>query len=800
MTADLTELTSREVSPESVVARLDTAAKVRLLSGHGFWALEPVPEAGLEGIVVTDGPHGLRCQVTGGDHLGLGPAAPATCFPPAVTMGSTWDRDLVGEVGAAIGREAVAQGVAVVLGPGLNIKRHPAGGRCFEYYSEDPLLSGRLAAAAVEGIQSEGVGACVKHFAVNNQETNRLVVDAIVDERTLRELYLAGFEEVICRARPQAVMSSYNRLNGTYLSDNVELLTTILRDEWGFDGLVMSDWGGTNDRVAGVRAGMDLEMPGSHGAFDAEVLAALESGELSQADLERCVARVVALLQRHQRPPLTAVRSESTDDSTPDSHHRLCRRAAAAGTVLLVNDGTLPLAASGTIAVVGGLAVHPRFQGAGSSQVNATRVDKPLTELRARVGDTARVIAADGYDARTGKATDRQISEAVEVAGRADVVVCFVGLPARWESEGFDRPSLDLPKDQVRLIEALATTGTPLVVVLNNGGVVHMDWADRVNAVVECWLGGQAGGGAVVDVLFGDVEPGGRLAESIPFHVAQLPADRDFPGHPRQVRYREGLLVGYRFHETAGVPARFPFGFGLSYTSFEWTDIEVTGQGTDLTVSVTVTNTGDRPGSDVVQIYVEDPDSTVARPRRELKGFSKVHLEPGASEQVTVALDRRSFAVWDPESYRWLVEAGRFNVMVARSSADVVETIAVDIESPDRLGADPRPAARAATDAEFEAMLGRPIPAPDAARPFHRNSSLADLEATVLGRRVLSPVVVSVGLRKAAKEFPDPDEATVAMFRAALRDGPVRCLVLLSEGMIRFTYLDRLLSWLNRGR
>lgn len=793
---------------------MDLETKVRLLSGRGFWLTESVPDTGLEGIVLSDGPHGLRCQVGSGDHLGLAAARPATCFPPAVLMGSTWDADLVTEVGAALGAEAVAQGVSVVLGPGLNIKRHPAGGRNFEYYSEDPLLGGRLAAAMVRGIQSRGVGACIKHFAVNNQESHRLVVDALVDERTYRELYLRGFEIAVTESSPWTVMSSYNRINGTYASDNAELLTTILRDEWGFDGLVMSDWGGTNDRVAGVRAGMDLEMPGSSGAFDDEVLAAVRSGRLDRAEVDRCAARVVTLIRRGQRserqvgPAGEASASGEMAGVDVEAHHRLTRRAAAAGSVLLSNDGVLPLAVRGRIAVVGGFATEPRYQGAGSSQVAAIRVDRPLDELRSRVGDDATVLHAQGYDARTGRSSAEQFAEALAVARGADVVVCLAGLPAAAESEGFDRDTIDLPEDQVRLIEALAALEVPVVVVLHNGGVVHLPWADRVNAVLECWLGGQAGGGAAVDVLFGDAEPGGRLAESIPHHVGQLPADQNFPGHPRQVQYREAMFVGYRFHDTAGVPARFAFGHGLSYTTFEWGEVTIEGAsegaGTELTVRMQVTNTGERAGSDVVQVYLRGPSSGVVRPDTTLVGFAKVHLDPGTSGTVAIPLTRRSFTVWDVAAHDWLVEAGGYEVIVARSSADPHQTIGIEVDSSDALGPDPRPTGQAASAEEFAAMLGRPIPAPDPSRPFGRNSTLEDLEATRLGR-VLSAIVVREGLKRSAQEFPDPDDATLQMVRSALREGPARSLALMSGGLIRMDQIDLLLDvldgrWTSAGR
>lgn len=781
---DVPVLTAAEV-----VAKLDRAAKVRLLSGSDRFSLEALPEFGIEGVDVADGPHGLRHQQRGGDHLGLQKSVPATCFPTAAALGSTWDVGLLEEVGAALGAEAAEQGVAVVLGPGINIKRHPAGGRSFEYLSEDPHLSGKLAAGMIRGVQSQGVGTSLKHYAVNNHEGHRFVVDAVVDERTLRELYLTGFEIAVTESAPWTVMCSYNLVNGTYASEHPHLLQEVLRDAWGFEGLVMTDWGATNDRVAGVRAGLDLEMPGSGGAWDAAVLAAIESGELDEAEVDRCAERVVALLQRARRDRPAA---------DLDAHHALGRRAAAAGSVLLANDGVLPLAAEGLrrVAVVGAFAEHPRFQGAGSSQVNPTRVDALIDEVRARVRPDTEVVYAPAYDPSTGGTTDDLLDGALAAATGADVVVFCGGLPAPMESEGFDRTTLDLPEGQIAVVEALAALPAPVAVVLSNGGAVHLPFSDRVGAVLECWLGGQAGAGGAVDVLFGDAEPGGRLAESIPEHVAQLPADRNFPGQPRQVQYREGPFVGYRFHDTAGVPARFAFGHGLSYTSFQWTDVEVTGEGTDRTVSVTVANTGDRAGSDVVQVYVHDRESSVPRPAKELKGFAKVHLEPGASERVSISLDRRAFAVWDAAARDWLVEAGEFDIAVGRSSIEAVTFVPVTIESDDVVTPVPAPAGMVATDDEFAALLGKPIPVVAPARPFHRNSTLEDLEETRLGR-VLGAIVVREGLRQSLSEFPDPDEATLKMVRVALREGPVRALVLLSGGTVTFPAVDAVLAALN---
>ncbi len=778
-------------SAAAIVAALDRPTKVKLLSGKATFALEGLPGHGLDPIAVSDGPHGLRHQPRDGDHLGLQGSLPATCFPTAAALGSSWDVDLLDEVGRAIGAEAVDQGVTVVLGPGLNIKRHPAGGRSFEYLSEDPFLSGKLAAAMVRGVQSHGVGTSIKHFAANNHESHRLIVDAVVDERTLREIYLTGFEIAVKESAPWTVMCAYNLVNGVYASEHTELLTTILRDEWGFEGLVMTDWGAANDRVAGIRAGLDLEMPTSGGAFDPAVLAALDDGSLTEDEVDRCATRVVQLLQRARRDSVAA---------DYDAHHQLGRRAAAAGSVLLTNNGVLPLHPTpAAIAVVGAFATEPRYQGAGSSQVNPTRLDSLLDELRSRVGTSVSTSYAAGYDARTGETNDTLIDEAVGVAAAADVVILCVGLPAAWESEGFDRTTLDLPAGHVRLIEALAAQSTPVAVVLSNGGVVHMPWADRVDAVLECWLGGQAGAGGAVDVLVGDAEPGGRLAESIPFHVAALPADRNFPGSPRQVQYRESLYVGYRFHDTAGVPAKFPFGHGLSYTRFEWSDFSVEGTGTDLVVSLVVANVGTRAGSDVVQVYVRDPEATLHCPDKELKGFRKVHLEPGESSRVEIALDRRAFAVWDVAAHDWLVEAGAFEILVGRSSTDIVTTIRGDIDSPDTITAAPRPSGFVATDEEFREMYGRPIPSVPPTRPFHRNSTLEEMSSTRLGRLV-EAAVVRESVRRAAHEFPDPDDATLEMIRSAVREGPARALVLLSGGLVPFDAIDALIAGCNGDR
>lgn len=771
----------------AIVAGLPVADRIRLVSGRDFWTTEAI-EGLVPSVMLTDGPHGLRKQAGDSDHVGLHDALPATCFPVAATLACTWDAALLEEVGAALGRESRAQDVAVLLGPGLNLKRHPRGGRNFEYFSEDPYLSGVMAAALVRGIQSQGVAACPKHYAANNQETARMVIDTIVDERTLRELYLRGFEIVVATSDPATLMTAYNQVNGQFASDHAHLLGEVLRAEWGFEGLVVSDWGGTNDHVAGLRLGMDLEMPGGSSAFDREIAAALADGRLAEADLNRSAGRVVALALRWQE-----VR-EAGPAPMPDfdAHHALARRAAAAGTVLLSNDGLLPLPAEGTIAVIGAFAVEARYQGAGSSKVNPTRIDALLDSLTAQTAGRAEVRYAAGYDPITGATTPALMAEAAAVARSADRVVLVVGLPARLETEARDRAEWAMPAGMDQLAEVVLAANARSAAVLVNGGAVDVPWADRTGALVEAYLGGQAGGSALADVLLGVVEPGGRLAESIPFDVTQLPADRHFPGHPRQVEYRETFNVGYRFHDTHDVPARFGFGHGLGYTTFAYGEVEVTGSGTDLLVTVDVTNTGARAGSEVVQVYVRDVESTLPRPAKELAGFAKVPLLPGQTARAEVSLDRRSFAVWDVAASAWLVEAGAYEVLVGASSTNVRGSVTVHIDSPDVVTAAPRPAGPVATDAEFALLLGRPIPVPVSLRPFTRNSTPVDLGTSRRGRGLVA--AMKWGMRR---QFASNDTGSMDdMVDTVVAGLPLRAIVMMTPGM-SFAILDRIIASLN---
>ena len=650
------------------------AQKAALCLGSDMWHTAPIPEHDIEALVLSDGPHGLRRQPDGGDHAGIGGSLPATCFPPAVALGSAWDPELAREVGAAIAREARAQGVAVVLGPGINIKRSPLCGRNFEYVSEDPYLAGRVAAGLVEGLQGEGVGACVKHFAANNQETDRLRVSAEVDERTLREIYLPAFEHVITTARPWTVMCAYNKVNGTYASQHRWLLNEVLREEWGFDGLVMSDWGAVADRVPALAAGLDLEMPPHLGVSDKAIVDAVADGALPEEVLDTAAARVLRLVGQ--------ARGRTPADMADSAHHALARRAAAACMVLLRNDGALPLANTGRVAVVGAFATTPRYQGAGSSQVNPTRVDSPLDELVAALPD-AKIDYAAGFGIDDAAGDAALAEEALRVVGGADVVVAYLGLPATAESEGFDRTHIELPAAQTDLLARLAGAGAPVVVVLANGSAVRTaPWEQHAAAVLECWLGGQAVGGAIADVLTGAADPGGRLAETIPLRLEDTPSYLNFPGEEGRVRYGEGVFVGYRGFDAAGREVAYPFGHGVSYTTFAYDDLAVRVSGTDVTVEVTVTNTGERTGREVAQLYVGDPEAAVARPPRELKGFTAMELGPGEQRRLTFRLNARDLSYWSSAERGWLLEGGEFTIEVGASSRDIRQSATVTVGTP----------------------------------------------------------------------------------------------------------------------
>jgi beta-glucosidase len=735
----------------ATLAALNLEEKAALLAGRDAWSLQEIERCGVPSILVADGPHGLRRERNTA-RITLSDTVPATCFPTSSALGATWNPALVEEIGAAIGREARAEGVSVVLGPVANLKRSPLSGRSFECFSEDPLLAGSLAAAWIRGVQGTGVGASLKHFAANDQETRRFSVDALVDERALREIHLASFQMAVEEARPWTVMAAYNRLNGVFCCEHRELLTGILRDEWGFDGAVISDWGGVSRRADAIEAGLDLEMPGSGGRHVPELVRAVAEGRLSAEAVDVAAGRILELVAR------TAAAREPGHTCDRAAHHELARRAAAEAVVLLKNEGgLLPLAADARVAVVGALAREPRFQGGGSSMINPHRLDDAWTELVALRGGTAGLEYAAGYlrhedaaDEDLDAADGALLAAAVEAARAADVVVAFVGLPEAYETEGSDRLHLRLPPSHDALVEAVAEVNPRLIVVLVNGAPVEMPWADRVPAIVEGYLGGQAGGSALARVLCGAAEPGGRLPETFPRRWADSPL-HTFPVGPRLAEYRESIYVGYRYYDSAKVGVLFPFGHGLAYTTFVYGDLAVSATkvaaGEGLTVTVTVTNSGHRAGWEVVQIYVRDLESTTFHPEQELRGFAKAWLVPGESRRIEVTLGWRAFARWEVERHGWAVEAGQFEIRVGASSRDIraraiVEVVGDGVTGPAR----PAPAAyldvalaRSFDREAFATLYGRPLP-DDIVDPPGRytlNTPLVDMRSPA-GRLILA--------------------------------------------------------------
>jgi len=681
-------------------ADLTLEQKVRLLTGRDHSTTHAVAEAGIPRISLADGPHGVRPPDAEAQYPGA-QSLPATCFPPAAGVGSSWDPEVARRVGEAMAREARAYGIDVVLGPGVNIKRSPLCGRNFEYYAEDPLLSGVLATAHVQAMQAGGAGASLKHFAANNQETERVEISADVDERTLREIYLPAFERVVTEARPATVMCSYNRVNGVHASQHHWLLTEVLREEWGFQGLVVSDWGAVRDRVAALAAGLDLAMPMDWGEGEAGVLAAVRAGELPESVVDRSVRRIIAL---------AGAASDTTGDFDAEAHHALARRLAAECAVLLKNeDQTLPLSDDRRIAVIGAFATVPRFQGGGSSNVNPTRTEAALDAIRALVREPGTVHFAEGFTLRASEKTDALREEAVAAAREADVAVVFAGLAEADESEGYDRETIDLPPAQVQVIRAVAAVARRTVVVLSHGGVVSLEgWHDDVHAILDGWLLGQAGGGALADVVFGVANPSGRLAETIPFRLADNPSYLNFPGEQGHVRYGEGVMVGYRYYTTIGLPVRYPFGHGLSYTTFDTSDLDVSLTGDDTAeVSVTVTNSGERAGKHVVQVYVATSAGPVRRPARELRAFTKIALDPGESRTVTLRLDRRAFAYYDIEQADWAVAPGTYTVQIGNSATEIVAEAALSLPG------DRRPPRPLTVDASLGEWFAHPVVGPE---------------------------------------------------------------------------------------
>ena len=770
-----------------LVQQMTLEEKASLCSGLDFWHTKPIERLGIPSVMMTDGPHGMRKEDPDDHSVGMKKSIPATCFPAACTCACTWDEALLQQMGAHLADEARDQQVVTVLGPGINIKRSPKGGRNFEYYSEDPYLAGHLAAAYIKGVQSKGIGTSLKHYAVNSQEYLRMSISEVIDERTFREIYLPAFEYAVRTAQPATVMCSYNRINGTFASENKYLLTDILRGEWGFEGIVVSDWGATNQREKGLAAGLDLEMPSSMGYGDKRIVAAVQSGQLSQQQLDEVATRMVNYILRY------------ADQVTPDfrydysAGHALARRIATQGAVLLKNQNNiLPLQKGKKIGLIGALAAESRYQGAGSSLI----VPKQLVHLPDVLQQVGQPYDyAPGYTTKGDGFDQALLDEALQVAAGNDVAVLFVGLTANYESEGFDRTNLQIPTAHTRLIDEVCRVNPNTVVVLVGGGAIEMPWADRPQAILNMYLSGEAAGEAYYDLLWGDANPCGKLAETYPLAAQDYIGDRYFGCGPQTVEHRESLYVGYRYYDSARKEVRYPFGYGLSYTSFAYDDIQLDKSAVydDETATLTcrITNTGEVAGAEIVQLYVRDVDSTPFRPEKELKGFAKVFLQPGESTVVRFALDKRSFAYYNTEVRDWTVESGDFDLLIGASSRDIrLQTAITVTQRVPTTQVDYRQTCpcyyaiaqqQEIPDQQFAALLGCELPtnAPLKKGEFDVCSTVRDLRACHFGR-----LFAKLGVKLLKGTVKDGDMTTMLCLEAGFLDVPVRNFVSMSSGIV----------------
>ena len=790
---------------QEILDALTLSEKARLCTGKSFWFLPDIEHFELPSIMLSDGPHGLRKQPVGGDQVGLSDAALATCFPTASGLAASWNPALIEEMAIALAKECRAAGVSVLLGPGTNIKRNPLGGRNFEYFSEDPLLSAALATAWIQGVQSLQVGASLKHYAVNNHENGRMTVDAIVDQRTLREIYLPAFELAISNAQPWTVMCAYNKLNGSYLAEHSQLLNDILYQQWQYSGLVVTDWGANNDRIAGIKAGQALEMPSSGELYVDKIIAAIDSGELTMAELDKSVSRVLQLILKAKAAldqPSLAVDLED--------HHKLAARIAEQTCVLLKNDHDfLPIAKdTGTrIAVIGALAEHTRYQGAGSSKISPFKLEQPLNEIQQQFGHDM-VDYAPGYSLVDELDADA-VEHAVNIAKQADVIFLFVGLTAKYESEGFDRSHIQLPQAQLDLIDALDTQLGKTVVILQNGAPVAMPFVERTPAILESYLGGQAGASAVAKVLSGAVNPSGKLAETFPLALEDVASSPYFPGTKNQSQYREAIWVGYRYFDSTDTPVLFPFGHGLSYTSFGYSNLRVEAPQTlnetnVITLYITITNTGTRAGAEIVQCYVGQRQPSVPRPNKELKGHHKLVLQPGESQDIAINLNYRAFAFWCTQRDCWVAESDDYNIYVGASIADIraSETVFIHTEFETAAPAAElkpyfEPAARDFNDDAFAALLGHPIPKETPSLPYNLNTRLGEIADTSTGKPIFEQILAVLMALMGGNDSPDA-EAERLMARAVVEDMPLRNLPIFYPDAFSETTVTLLLTELNK--
>ncbi len=738
-----------------LIDKMTLEEKAGLTSGMDFWHTKPIPRLGIPSMLLSDGPHGLRKQEWQSDHLGMHKSVPATCFPTAASLANSWDTDMIERLGRALGLEAASEGISVLLGPGCNIKRNPLCGRNFEYFSEDPYLSGKSAAALIRGVQSNGISACVKHFAANSQELRRMSNDSVVDERTLREIYLPSFEMAVKEGGVKCVMTSYNRLNGEYTNENTHLLQDILYGEWGYDGMVVTDWGGNNDRVKALVAGDNLEMPYSGGDTDRYVAQAVRNGVISEELLDERVDKILDMV-------FTTRKAFDYKHYDKQEHHRLAAEFAEETAVLLKNDGILPLA-GGSVAVIGDFAKTPRYQGAGSSLVNSTRVDNALDALRA---EGVRIVGFEPGYRRGGERSSRLCAKACELAMRAETVLLFLGLDEGGEAEGIDRSDMRLPENQLELLTALSAVSRNIVVILSCGGAVEMPWQQRARAVVHGFLGGQAGATAMARLLTGKANFSGKLSETVPLRYEDMPSAPYYPGWEKTSEYREGLFVGYRYFDTAQKPVLYPFGYGLSYTQYRYSDLEISGD----TVSFSVENTGKMSGAEVAQLYIASKTNGTFRPVQELKGFVRITLAPKEKKRAEITLSDRSFALWSTKHGDWVVEAGEYEILVGASSRDIRLHGTVTRKGiTEKLYDEPELAPyyiadiKDVPDAAFEALLGRPIPQHnwDREAPFEFNDCVSQGEylrgglgkAIYNGVRLVRNGLLLCGKKMAANNF-----------------------------------------------
>ncbi|MBQ4073194.1 MAG: glycoside hydrolase family 3 C-terminal domain-containing protein [Clostridia bacterium] len=757
-----------------ILNSLTLEEKASLCSGKTFWLTKEIEDK-VPSVWMSDGPHGLRKEKASAGTNIMRPAETATCFPTAVTTGSSWDVELLEEVGNAIAEEAKCLGVTTVLGPGINMKRSPLCGRNFEYIAEDPFLAGRLGASYVHGVQKNGIGVSVKHFCANNQEHDRMSIDTIVDERALREIYLSAFEYIVKKEQPKTIMSSYNRVNGTYMAENKRLLTDVLRGEWGFEGMVVSDWGGINDRVEGVKAGNDLEMPGNGGMNDRKIVKAVKAGELSMEDLDKVVLRLIKFA-------IEAKPNESTGDIDFAKHHALARKAAANGAVLLKNDGGLPLSGNENIAVIGTLAKELRYQGAGSSHINCPKTVS-FTDALDEAGKKYTYSA--GYSLKGDGYNEKLINKAVEASKGKDAVLVFVGLTAAYESEGFDRRHMEMPSSHVTLINEILKVNQNVIVIISGGSpVVIGDWADKVKSILNMYLTGQAGGEATLDLVYGAVNPSGKLAETYPIANEDALSSAYYQMGPRSVEHRESIYIGYRYFDTAGKDVRYPFGYGLSYTNFEYSDIKLSAsainEGEDLVVSFKIKNVGERDGAEVAQVYVSAPESKIYKAQKELKGFAKVFLKAGEEKEVNITLDSRAYAYYNVNINDWHVESGAYKILVGASSRDIklesevnVTGAKADVEVPDYSAVAPvyynLATATEVKEEEFQAVYGKELPgnAPFEKGSFTINNTISQLRPSAFGNGMYLLLTNAAKLVAIGAENPE-------MITQSVKDLPLR--------------------------